>query len=65
MSAPELSFRTYKESTATWKEQEENLPALNARLERERAMRYIDQANRSMRLALEALSRAKGHEERS
>jgi len=62
---PELSFTTYKESTATWAEQRDNLPALNARLERERAMRYIDQADRSMRLALEALSRAKGYAERA
>ena len=62
---PEHSFTTYEGSTATWAEQVENISALNARLERERAMRYIDQADRSMRLALEALSRAKGYEERA
>ena len=60
----EHSFRTYEGSTATWAEQE-NLPALNARLERERARRYIDQADTAMRLARECLERARGYEERA
>jgi hypothetical protein len=61
---PEHSFRTYRESTATWEEFCRDPHALNARLERERAIRYLDRARTSLRLAGEALRRARQHEKR-
>ncbi len=62
MNAPELSFRTYKECSPGVPG--ESLGAKNARLERELARRYIDQADNAMRLAIEALARARIYEER-
>jgi hypothetical protein len=60
MSAPEHSFRTYKEAVVT----REGILAENASLERDRALRYIDQANNAMRLAMECLQRARSYGER-
>lgn len=63
MRAQEHSFRTYKFCSPGVAE--ETSGERNARTSRELAMRYIDQANTAMRLAKEALERARRYEERA
>lgn len=58
---PEFSFRTYTQCSPTVDDQTLTTGERNARLEEERAMRYLDQAENSLRLAQVALQRAKNY----
>lgn len=60
-----LNFRTYRAGSTAPNKLDESDSARNARLERERAMRYIKQADDALRLAAEALQRAAAAEARS
>jgi hypothetical protein len=59
----ELSFRTYKECSPDVPG--ESVAEFCARNEKERAMRYMDQANTALRLAKEALVRAHRYSSRA
>jgi hypothetical protein len=62
---PSRHFRTYKgpESSPTWAHPPGDINLLNAELERERAERYFNEAQKLIRLGLEALRRAERYEE--